>query len=113
MRMADARYYDALETRDPEAREEALLAALPQQIAHAKRRAPYFAALLKNIEAQAVTGRDALAALPVTRKSQLIALQKGAPPFGGLAATAPGALARVFMSPGPIYDPEGRRADYW
>ena len=111
--MADARYYDALETRDPEAREEALLAALPQQTAHAKRRAPYFAALLKDVEPRAVTSRDALAGLPVTRKSQLIALQKAAPPFGGLAATPPGALARLFMSPGPIYDPEGRRADYW
>jgi phenylacetate-CoA ligase len=111
--MADARYYDALETRDPEQRERALMAALPQQVAHAKRHAPYFAALLQDIEPHAVTSREALAELPVTRKSQLIALQKKAPPFGGLAATAPGALARIFMSPGPIYDPEGRRPDYW
>ncbi len=111
--MADARYYDALETRDPEARERALMTALPQQVAHAKRQAPYFAALLQDIEPHAVTSREALAELPVTRKSQLIALQKKAPPFGGLAAAAPGALARVFMSPGPIYDPEGRRPDYW
>jgi len=110
--MADARYYDALETRDPEQRERALMAALPQQVAHAKRHAPYFAALLQDIEPHAVTSREALAELPVTRKSQLIALQKQAPPFGGLAA-APGALVRVFMSPGPIYDPEGRRPDYW
>jgi phenylacetate-CoA ligase len=111
--MADARYYDTLETRDPEARERALMAALPQQVAHAKRHAPYFAALFGDIEPHAVASRDALAALPVTRKSRLIALQKEAPPFGGLAATAPGGLARLFMSPGPIYDPEGRRPDYW
>ena len=111
--MADASHYDALETRDPEARESALMAALPQQVAHAKRHAPYFAALFQDIEPHAVTSRTALAALPVTRKSRLIALQKTAPPFGGLAATAPGGLARVFMSPGPIYDPEGRRPDYW
>jgi phenylacetate-CoA ligase len=82
-------------------------------VAHAKRHAPYFAALLENIEPHAVTGRTALAALPVTRKSRLIQLQKAVPPFGGLATTAPGALARLFMSPGPIYDPEGRRPDYW
>ena len=111
--MADRRYYDALETRDPEAREQALMAALPQQVAHAKRHAPYFATLLQDIEPHAVTSRDALAALPVTRKSRLIQLQKAVPPFGGVAATAPGALARLFMSPGPIYDPEGRRPDYW
>ncbi|HET7594665.1 MAG TPA: AMP-binding protein [Stellaceae bacterium] len=111
--MADTRYYDALETRDPEVREQALMATLPQQVAHAKRRAPYFAALLQDFEPQAVTSRAALAALPVTRKSRLIALQKAVPPFGGIAATAPGALARLFMSPGPIYDPEGRRPDYW
>jgi phenylacetate-CoA ligase len=111
--MPDRRYYDALETRDPEEREQALMAALPQQVAHAKRHAPYFAALFQDIEPHAVTGRDALAALPVTRKSRLIQLQKAVPPFGGLATTAPGALARLFMSPGPIYDPEGRRPDYW
>jgi len=111
--MADVRYYDALETRDPEVRESALMAALPQQVAHARRHAPYFAAVLRDIEPHAVNSREALEELPVTRKSQLIALQKQAPPFGGLAATAPGALARVFVSPGPIYDPEGRRPDYW
>jgi phenylacetate-CoA ligase len=111
--MKDPRHYDALETRDPELREQALMAALPQQVAHAKRHAPYFAALLEDIEPHAVTSRDALAALPVTRKSRLIQLQKAVPPFGGLATTSPGALARLFMSPGPIFDPEGRRPDYW
>src|SRR5713226_9697339 len=114
--MADARYYDALETRDPEARERALMTALPQQVAHAKRQAPYFAALLQDIERHAVTSREALAELPVTRKSQLIALQKKAPPFGGLAAAAPGAPPRVSAPPAACYVPPagppgpGRRA---
>jgi phenylacetate-CoA ligase len=111
--MPDARYYDDLETREPALRERVLLAALPRQVAHAKRQAPYFAALLRDVEPQDVTSRQALAALPVTRKHQLLALQQEAPPFGGLAATPPGGLARLFMSPGPIYDPEGRQADYW
>jgi phenylacetate-CoA ligase len=107
------RHYDALETRDPEERERALMAALPQQIAHCKAHAPYFAALFKNIDPREVASRAGLAKLPVTRKSALLALQKERPPFGGLAATPPSQLARVFMSPGPIYDPEGKRADYW
>jgi phenylacetate-coenzyme A ligase PaaK-like adenylate-forming protein len=111
--MTDARHYDALETRDPQERERALMAELPRQIAHAKANAPYFAALLGDIDPRDVTSRAALAKLPVTRKSALLALQKERPPFGGLAATAPGQLARIFMSPGPIYDPEGRRPDYW
>ena len=111
--MSDRDHYDKLETRSAEERERALLSVLPQQVAHAKRHAPYFAALLRDIEPRAVTTRQALAALPVTRKHQLLELQKNAPPFGGLVAAAPGQLARIFMSPGPIYDPEGRRPDYW
>ncbi len=111
--MTTARHYDALETREPQERERALMAALPQQIAHAKANAPYFAALLTDIDPREVTSRTALAKLPVTRKSALLALQKERPPFGGLAATAPGRFSRIFMSPGPIYEPEGRRPDYW
>lgn len=111
--MAEQRSYDELETRDPEVRERALLDALPAQIAHAKAKAPHYAALLEGVDPAAVTTRTALASLPVTRKSALPELQKERPPFGGLAATPSGGLARIFMSPGPIYDPEGRRADYW
>ena len=106
-------HYDALETRDPEIRERALFEALPAQIAHAKARAPAFARLFEAIDAREITSRAAFAKLPVTRKSDLSALQKAAPPFGGLAAADYGELARVFGSPGPIYEPEGRRADWW
>jgi phenylacetate-CoA ligase len=106
-------FYDALEIRDPEARERALLATLPEQIAHAKAHAPALATLLSGVEPRDVTSRAALARLPVLRKSELIERQKAEPPFGGLAAVAPGSLARVFMSPGPIYDPEGKQRDYW
>jgi len=108
-----ATFYDTLETRDPEARERELLAALPRQIAHAKAHAPALAALLRDIEPESVRSRAHLAKLPVLRKSELIERQKRAPPFGGLAAVEPSALARVFMSPGPIYDPEGKARDYW
>lgn len=80
-------YYDALETRDPVEREQALLAALPAHIAHAQMRAPGFSRILAGIDAQAVTSRAALARLPVTRKSDLAHLQKEEPPLGGLNAT--------------------------
>lgn len=106
-------YYDALETRDPEQRERELLAALPARIAHAMTGAPYFAELLAGVDAAAVTSRAALAALPVTRKSDLITRQKAAPPFGGMTAGSMGAIARVFQSPGPIYEPQGRGDDFF
>ncbi|MDQ0505705.1 phenylacetate--CoA ligase family protein [Xanthobacter agilis] len=107
------RYYDARETRAPEARETALLAALAAQVAHAKAKSAYFAALFKDVEPGAVTSRAALARLPVTRKSDLLEIQPRSLPFGGLNAVAPGKLSRIFMSPGPIYDPEGHGPDFW
>ena len=106
-------HFDLLETRDPEVRERELLAQLPRQIAHAKADAPAFARILAEIEPAAITSREALAQVPVTRKSSLLELQKESRPFGGLAAARWGEAARVFASPGPIYEPEGRRADYW
>jgi phenylacetate-CoA ligase len=106
-------YYDALETRAPEAREQELLAQLPRQVAHAKSKSPFFARVLADVDARDVTSREALAQLPVTRKSELVEQQRREAPFGGLNAVPIGALARVFMSPGPIYDPEGRGSDYW
>ena len=112
-----AMYYDARETRDPEERERDLLSRLPQQIAHAQAGSPYFAEALAQVEASAVSSRAALARLPVLRKQALIALQKQHKPFGGLIvaplASPYARLGRVFASPGPIYDPEGRGTDWW
>jgi phenylacetate-coenzyme A ligase PaaK-like adenylate-forming protein len=111
--MADGAFYDELETRAPEQREAALMAALRLQLTHAKARAPAFARILADVDPQEIVDRRTLALLPVTRKSELIERQRMMPPFGGFASVPPGALARIFSSPGPIYDPEGRRADYW
>jgi phenylacetate-CoA ligase len=106
-------YYDALETRDPDEREAALMAALPKQIAHAKDHAPSYAEILADVDPAAITGRAALAGLPVTRKDKLMALQADAPPFGGLAAVMPGAAAHLFASPGPVYEFDTARGDFW
>ncbi len=106
-------HFDALETRDPEERENALLAALRRQVAFAKQHAPAFAAILADIDPAAIASRADLAHVPVTRKSDLVERQKALRPFGGLAAATPGSAAHVFASPGPIYEPGGRGADYW
>jgi phenylacetate-CoA ligase len=55
----------------------------------------------------------ALAALPLLRKSDLVALQKAHPPFGGFNLTPPNKLRRLLMSPGPIFEPEGPGRDWW
>ncbi|TMH61333.1 MAG: phenylacetate--CoA ligase [Betaproteobacteria bacterium] len=89
------------------------MAALPRHIAHAKKNAPGFARILKDVRPQSITSRKALATLPVTRKSDLGVLQKELPPLGGLNATPVEKLAKLFLSPGPIYDPEGRGTNWW
>ena len=110
-------HYDNLETRNPAAREAALMAALPGQIAHTRSRAPAFAESLKDIDPAAVTSRAALARLPVIRKHELLErqqAQRASDVFGGFSALRFGKnMARVFASPGPIYEPEGQRVDYW
>src|SRR6185503_3610214 len=69
--------------------------------------------ILKDIEPGKIRNRKALATLPVTRKSDLGALQKAEPPLGGLNATPVGKLGKLFSSPGPVYEPEGRGRDWW
>jgi len=114
-----SQHFDALEIRAPHAREAALLAALPGQIAHAKAHAPAFAELLHDVDAALVNSRAALAQLPVIRKHELLERQKasraaGGSVFGGFSALGFGkAMPRVFASPGTLYEPEGMRADYW
>ena len=64
-----AEYFDKLETRSQKVREAALMSALPKLVAHAQRNAPGFSRILANATAAKVKSRDALARLPVTRKS--------------------------------------------
>jgi phenylacetate-CoA ligase len=109
----DDKHYDQLETRDPAQRELALFNLLPDLVRHAMTHAPGWTAHLKGVDAAAVNSRQSLARLPVLRKSVLKDLQAKVPPFGGFATSPPGILGRVFMSPGPIFEPEGRGEDWW
>ncbi len=106
-------FYDALETRSADEREADLMGRLPDQIANAKANAPYFSKLLADIDPARVTTRAALGEIPVTRKSDLIELQRQTPPLGGLTTRPTGQLKRMFQSPGPIYEPEGFGEDWW
>jgi phenylacetate-CoA ligase len=106
-------HFDAAETRDPQQREIALLADLRDLLAWAAPATPALARQLAGIDIAGLTDRAALATVPVLRKSELLGMQRVAPPFAGLATTAPGGLKRLLMSPGPIFDPEGYAADWW
>ena len=110
-------HLDALEIRAPAEREAALLAALPAQIVHARTASKAFADILAGVDPARITSRSALACLPVTRKHELLErqqAQRAQNVFGGFSTLGFGAaMPRVFSSPGPIYEPEGARPDYW
>jgi phenylacetate-CoA ligase len=110
-------HFDSLETRGRDEREAQLLAALPKQVAHARKSTRAFAELLKDVDAASITSRAALAKLPVIRKHQLHERQRAlraSDPFGGFSAVVKGPqMRRAYSSPGPIYEPEGVAPDYW
>ncbi len=105
-------FFDALEARDPAQREEALMQALPGLVANAQSNAPGWAKLLSGVNAPEVNSRVALAKLPVLRKGDLKDLQQANAPWGELVSKK-ARLGHLFMSPGPIFDPEGTSDDWW
>jgi phenylacetate-CoA ligase len=103
--------YDEFETQSAGERAALIAETLPKQIAVAQKLPGY--AGLKNIDAAAIDGREALAALPVLRKSDLVALQQATPPFGGLTTRAAHQFDHLHQSPGPINEPGMRGGDWW
>ncbi len=111
---------DPRETRSSAERETDLFARLGQQIAYAKNATTAFVKSLVDVDPASITSRAALSTLPVIRKSELLEQQQASraakgDPFGGYSAlgfagwnaSAKKHAARVFASPGPIYEPEG------
>jgi phenylacetate-CoA ligase len=108
--MAD--HYDNKETRSQDERVRDLNARLPALIAAAMK-APGWQKQLKGVDAASVNSREALAKLPVMRKSALPAMQKASPPFAGFVPAPVSSFGRLFTSPGPIFEPEGTEKDPW
>jgi phenylacetate-CoA ligase len=112
--MAETRaFYDELETRPPEVRHRAQLSALREQITQARQRSTHYAESLRDVGPDDITDLGDLARLPVLRKGDLVELQKVRPPFAGVETGKPGEMQRIFASPGPIYEFEAARRDYW
>ena len=104
-------HFDRLETRAPEERERALFSRLPDFLSLAQAEVPGLARWLKDFDPASVTSRAALASLPVMRKSELMEFQASHPPFGGFANIAALRGSRIFLSPGPIWEPQGLGLD--
>jgi phenylacetate-CoA ligase len=104
-------HFDALETRESAVREAALMDALPAFLARAVAGSAHARRVMDGVSPADVASRAALARLPVTRKSDLIAAQAAEPPFAGLNGVPLGSLARIFVSPGPIHEPQGQGVD--
>ena len=104
---------DPRETRSHDEREIALIQALQHVFVEAHKHSAHYGKSLDGFDVDRLTSRAALAKLPVLRKSDLIAAQEDSPPFGGLGTQAPDAMARLFLSPGPIAEPQGAEGDVW
>jgi phenylacetate-CoA ligase len=105
--------YDTRETRTPSVRESELFSRLPAILRKAMEM-PGYAEQLRGVDPEEITSRAAFAKLlPVLRKSELPALHKASPPFGGFVSGSPGAFARLYTSPGPIFEPESPHTDPW
>ena len=105
-------HFDDLETRSAEARAADLAKALPEQIARAQA-LPGYGETLKGVDAAQITSVEALADLPVLRKSELGKAQAGSAPFGGFTTKPVTEFSHVFQSPGPIYEPSSNAPDWW
>ncbi|MCB1850300.1 MAG: AMP-binding protein [Gammaproteobacteria bacterium] len=106
-------YYDALETRDPDQRERDLIFQVAAQVAHAKSATPAYTKRFADLDAADITSAAAFTRMPLTRKTELLELQRNTLPFGGFSAVSGANLAYIFASPGPIYEPGTRRPDFW
>jgi phenylacetate-CoA ligase len=106
-------YFDNLEVRDPQARELAQFNLLPDMLRRAMQLAPGWARQLEGVDPAEIITRQALSQLPILRKAELCERQARHPPFGGFATDNAAAMSRVFMSPGPFFEPEGAARDWW
>lgn len=106
-------HFDDLETRPPQTRDQQQMAALSQAVAAAQQHSGYYRETLGGIDPASITSREALASLPVTRKHDLISLMKAQPPFAGLNTTPVAQAGEIFTSPGPIFEMNTPRADFY
>jgi phenylacetate-CoA ligase len=57
------------------------------------------------LKPEAIRDLKDLERLPITKKADLVSAQKGNPPFGGFDVIPKKGLRRIYMSPGPVFEP--------
>ncbi|MGP8305541.1 phenylacetate--CoA ligase family protein [Vibrio sp. YIC-376] len=105
--------FDAKESLSPSDREEALFQRLPTLIENAKAHTEHYAKIFSDIDSSVASNREGLTQFPITRKFNVPNQQKINPPFGGLNSVVIGQMARVFQSPGPLYEAQTDESDFW
>ena len=106
-------YYDALETRSAQRRHSDLARAIAGQLTHAKAHTSAGARIAGDFDGQHFRALEQLATYPITRKSELLHLQKLNPPFGGMIPLHGKQIRYIHVSPGPIYEACSHRDDFW
>ena len=106
-------YFDELETRGNDEREKAVFASLPEKLQDIASRIPAWKERLSGIDLSAINSRSALATIPVLRKPELMEAQAKEPPFGGFVDANLLNGSRIFMSPGPVWEPQAPGPDPW
>ncbi|MEW6718366.1 MAG: AMP-binding protein [Chloroflexota bacterium] len=86
---------------------EHLYDRLPALLKHAYKNAPAVKEIFNqaSISPDDIQSLEDLQKIPVTSKDRLVEMQRERPPFGGFLAVPPDKLSRVFLSPGPLYEP--------
>ncbi|MBG0790630.1 MAG: AMP-binding protein [Desulfovibrionaceae bacterium] len=107
-------YYSEYETESREKRMKRKWKGVQEVLAEAERSSGEFQARLGELGACARDFKnfEDYGKIPPLRKRDIIEWQKEHG-IGWFLNCAPGELSRVYQSPGPIYDPEGREEDYW
>jgi phenylacetate-CoA ligase len=104
-----------IETMPFEEREKFYFEEIKKIITHAYANAP--AVRKKFDEANFDPGQfktlQDLNRIPIVKKEELKEAQRKAPPFGGYLGVSMDDLQRVYVSPGPIYDPEEKGHQRW
>ncbi len=108
-------HFSPLETKSPDEISARKLAGVKKLLTSAYVGSGEFKARMDDagLSPEDVASWEDFAAIPVLRKKDLMRLQGGEGALGGLLACDFGQLRRIYQSPGPIYDPEGRSRDYW
>jgi len=106
-------FFDELETRTPEVREVQQFEQFRAQLRYAKANIPAYADLLREVDPEEITDRNALSGLAVTRKSEMGKAQAQLPPLGGYTDLKGRSMPRVFASPGGIFEPQADTEDFW